>query len=71
MRSTLGTRRGGRRGLAHAAQVTYGGASVEHMATPTNAPLTQPLAPVAEEKNLLPLAEEGTSCCGGSSCCGG
>ncbi|MCR2801301.1 MULTISPECIES: hypothetical protein [unclassified Microbacterium] len=40
------------------------------MATTPNAPLTQPLAPVAEEKNLLPLAEESSSCCGGSSCCG-
>jgi len=37
----------------------------------TDAPVTQPLQPVAEEKNLLlPLAEEKTSCCGGGACGG-
>ncbi|NII71442.1 hypothetical protein [Microbacterium ulmi] len=29
------------------------------------APVLQPLQPVADDKNLLPVVDDGASCCGG------
>ena len=40
---------------------------MDHMTTPLQpAPVT--LLPVADDKNLLTVAESGASCCGGSAC---
>ncbi|MCR2812113.1 hypothetical protein NQ166_06300 [Microbacterium sp. zg.Y1090] len=32
--------------------------------------VTQPLQPIADDKNLLATPQQGSSCCGGSACGG-